>query len=188
MTKNQPNLTQKQLKKPDLERKSKGKIKTKTKKTKLRKPYDGWARRRRWWWWFGWGFLWRYGGWSSEPNWRWRTHGGWVLAGDGKSTVEWQAREWSTVANWLQRRRRTALVLNGRRNWKTARDGRRPELEERQRTNVGRRWRTTVAGRAWWSTVGRKLVDGEREGKFGGKLGEQKSENGVLQWFCFEIF
>jgi hypothetical protein len=31
MTKNQPNLTQKQLKKPDLERKSKGKIKKKKK-------------------------------------------------------------------------------------------------------------------------------------------------------------
>jgi len=87
--------------------------------------------------------------------------------------MEWQAREWSTVANWLQRRRRTALVSNGRRNWKTAGTGRQPELEDGRRTNVGRRWRTTVAGRAWWSTVGRKCVDGEREGKFGGKLGEQ---------------
>jgi hypothetical protein len=57
MTKNQPNLTQKQLKKPDLERKSKGK----------------------------------------RENWRWRTHGGWVLARDGECTVEWRAREWSTV-------------------------------------------------------------------------------------------
>jgi hypothetical protein len=67
MTKNQPNLTQKQLKKPNQERKSKGKIKTKQKKT-LRKPYGGWARRRRRW--FDWGCSWRYGGWvvRAEPE------------------------------------------------------------------------------------------------------------------------
>jgi hypothetical protein len=52
-----PNLTQKQLKKPDLERKSKGKN-----EKNLRKPYGGWVR-RRWCWWFSWGFSWRYGGW-----------------------------------------------------------------------------------------------------------------------------
>jgi hypothetical protein len=43
---NGPNLTQKQLKKPDMERKSKGKI---GKKKTLRKPYGGWAHGRRWW-------------------------------------------------------------------------------------------------------------------------------------------
>jgi hypothetical protein len=43
----------------------------------------------------------------------------------------------------------------------------------------GRRWRTTVADDGerrwrvlqWWLTVGRKWVDGEREGKFLGRLG-----------------
>jgi hypothetical protein len=35
----------------------------------------------------------------SEPNRRWRTHRGWVLAGDGKRTVERRAHEWSTVAS-----------------------------------------------------------------------------------------
>jgi hypothetical protein len=66
---------------------------------------------------------------------------------------------------------------------RTTENERWPKMEN----DGGRRWRTTVTSRAWWSTVGRKWVDGEREGKFGGKLGEQKSENGVLQWFCFQI-
>jgi hypothetical protein len=42
------------------------------------------------------------------------------------------------------------------------------------RTVAGRK---TVLGSEWWSTVGRFWVDGEREGKFGGKLGEEKCEN-----------
>jgi hypothetical protein len=78
---------------------------------------------------------------------------------------------------WLHRRRRIALVSNGRRNWK--KDGERTLAEDGEQ-----RWR----GRAWWSMVGRKWVDGEREGKFGGKLGGNMNEKmGVLHWFWFQI-
>jgi hypothetical protein len=90
-----PNLTHKKLKKGDLERKSKGKIK----KKKLRKPYNGWACRQWWWWWFGWDCSWRYGGWVGTAEPEMENHGGWVLAGDGEHIVEWRAREWSTVAS-----------------------------------------------------------------------------------------
>jgi len=43
--------------------------------------------------------------------------------------------------------------LGGSRNWKTAGDGRGPELEDGRWLGFGRRWRTTVVGRAWCSTV-----------------------------------
>jgi hypothetical protein len=57
--------------------------------------------------------------------------------GDGERTVGefWPEMEKAQWSGWL---------VSGRRNWRTARDERRPELEERRRTNVGRRWRTTV--------------------------------------------
>jgi hypothetical protein len=65
--------------------------------------------------------------------------------------------------------------------------GRQPEMENGRWLGFCRRWRTTVVGHVQWSTVGRKWVDGEREGKFGGKLGGNRNEKmGVLQWFWFQ--
>jgi hypothetical protein len=102
MTKNQPNLNQKQLKKLDMERKSKGKIKKKKKRKKKKRKENLTVD----------GLVVGGGGGGlagaahdgtmvglSESNRRWRMHGGWVLAGDGKCTVEWRAGEWSTVAS-----------------------------------------------------------------------------------------
>jgi len=48
--------------------------------------------------------------------------------------------------------------------------------------------RTTVLGFERWSTVGRFWVDGEREGKFGGKLGEEKCENEKDEQVLFSNF
>jgi hypothetical protein len=67
---------------------------------------------------------------KTEDGRRWRSHSGWVLAEDGE-------RQWPFVVvlgtkKLVTVRRRTALVSNGRRNWKTAGDGRQPELEERR--------------------------------------------------------
>jgi hypothetical protein len=60
-------------------------------------------------------------------------------------------------------------VWNGR--MVAAGTGRTTELGRALRTTVpGRALRTAVAGRSSRSTVGRKWVDGEREGKIGGKL------------------
>jgi hypothetical protein len=55
----------------------------------------------------------------------------------------------------------TGRTTENGRNW----------MNDEEQAVVGRRWSTTVVGRAWWSMVGRKWVDGEREEKFGGKLG-----------------
>jgi hypothetical protein len=59
-------------------------------------------------------------------------------------------------------------VWNGR--MVAAGTGRTTELGRALRTTVpGRALRTAVAGRSSWSTVGRKWVDGEREGKIWGE-------------------
>jgi hypothetical protein len=47
--------------------------------------------------------------------------------------------------------------------------------------------RTTVLGSEQWSTVGRFWVDGEREGKFGGKSGKKSEKMGCSFGFCFQI-
>jgi hypothetical protein len=71
----------------------------------------------------------------------------------------------------------TGSCENGRRNWKTAGGWVLAEDGER-------RWRA----RAWWSTVGRKWVDGEREGKFGGTLGGNRNEQiGYCTGFGFKF-
>jgi hypothetical protein len=130
--------------------------------------------------------------WWLGFGWRWRTTVA-VCSGFRDQKIGYREED---ILQWFRMvagtRRRPEM--DDDRNWKTAGDGRQQELEERRswpkmENDDGRRWRTTVAGRAWrmpvagrawWSTVGRKWVDGEREGKFGGKLGEQKWENGVL--------
>jgi hypothetical protein len=94
------------------------------------------------------------------------------------------------IARWLgfgQRWRTTVAgsCENGRWNWKTAGGWVSAEDGERMLAEDGeRQWRA----RAWWSTVGRKWVDEEREGKFGGKLGGNRNEQmGYCTSFGFKF-
>jgi hypothetical protein len=69
------------------------------------------------------------------------------------------------------------------RNWKN--DGERTLAEDGER-----RWpkMENDSGRSCVVVDGGKKMGRWREGgKIWGKLVEQKSENGVLQWFCFQI-
>jgi hypothetical protein len=82
---------------------------------------------------------------ETEDGQRWRSHGGWVLAGDGE-------RRWQARAKIVAEAGRRPDMEDGR-NWKN--DGERTLAEDGERWWQGRAW-STVAGRAWWWTVGRR--------------------------------
>jgi hypothetical protein len=103
---------------------------------------------------------------------RWRTTVA-VCSGFGDQKIGYREED---VLHWFRMVTGTGRrpEMEDDRNWKTAGDGRQPELEERwswpkMENGGGQRWRTAVAGCAWWSMVGRKWVDGEREGKIWGE-------------------
>jgi hypothetical protein len=111
------------------------------------------------------------------------------MAGDGDRTVVGFWSEMENDGGGLMRK--WSPELEDGRRWKTAGTGRTTENERwpKMENDGGRRWRKTVAGCAWWSTVGRKWVDGEREGKFGGKLGGNGNEKmEYCSDFVFKFF